>query len=157
QLPNGQIMQSLWQEKFKAPSQVCISRNVKFIYNGQEQVREVQYFTRLVMNSTEVEDAKEAQFTDVTVIHLYTLPDEQLLQVLSNTLVVSKFSNQLVVMHGKSIMSLVRIVPHCLRHPSSTTEDYFFLMEKPGLDISQLGIPYNSVYQDEADQDVNIE
>jgi len=42
------------------------------------------------------------------------------------------------------------MIPHCLKCPSGITEDRFLLMEKPGLDVSQLGILY-SVYQDEED------
>ncbi|KIK25335.1 hypothetical protein PISMIDRAFT_9691 [Pisolithus microcarpus 441] len=150
-----QIARSLWREKFKASTQVCISRNVKFIYNEQERLGEVQYFARLATDSTE-EDAEEARFRDIAILRLYTLPDERLLHLSSNTLVISKSSNQFVVTHVKSIKSVVGMVPHSLRHPSGTIEDCFFLMEKPGLDISQLGIPY-SVYQDEVDQDANIE
>ncbi|KIK22768.1 hypothetical protein PISMIDRAFT_11466 [Pisolithus microcarpus 441] len=130
-------------------------RNVKFIYNEQERLGEVQYFARLATDLTE-EDAEEAQFTDVAILRLYTLLDERLLHISSNMLVISKSSNQFVVTHVKSIKSMVGMVPHSLRHPSGTIEDCFFLMEKPGLDISQLGIPY-SMYQDEVDQDTNIE
>ncbi|KAI6104465.1 hypothetical protein EDD16DRAFT_1481484, partial [Pisolithus croceorrhizus] len=133
-------------EKLKSSSQICISRNVKFIHNGWEQFGEVQYFTQLAMDATE-QDAEKAQFEDITLVCLYTILDNQLLQVLSHTLMVSKLSDQFVVTHVKSIKSIVGMIPYHLKCPSGIIEDCFFLMEKPGLDISQLGISY-SVYQD---------
>ncbi|KAI6110296.1 hypothetical protein EDD16DRAFT_1486727, partial [Pisolithus croceorrhizus] len=56
----------------------------------------------------------------------------------------------------KSVKSIVGMIPYHLRHPLGIIEDCFFLMEKPGLDISQLGELY-SVYQEEEDQSVDIE
>lgn len=103
---------------------------MKFTYNGQERFGEVQYFTRLAMNAM----------------------TEALLKISSHTLISSKLLDELVVVHVKSLKSVVGMIPHRLRHPS---EDRFFLMEKPGLDILQLGIPY-SVYQDDDDLDPDI-
>lgn len=154
-LPNGQIARSLWREKLKSSTQIRISRNVKFIYGERERLGEVQYFARLAMDTTE-QDADEARFEDVALVRLYTIPDERLLQVSSHTLIVSKLSDQFVVVHVKSIRSVVGMIPYRLKHPSGTTEECFFLMEKPGVDISQLGISY-SVYQDEDGHDVDVE
>ena len=44
------------------------------------------------------------------------------------------------------------MIPHSLKCPTGIIEDHFFLMEKPGLNISQLGIPY-SVYQEEEEEE----
>ncbi|KIK10503.1 hypothetical protein PISMIDRAFT_124320, partial [Pisolithus microcarpus 441] len=138
-LPNRQIAQSLWRERLKPVTQVRISRNVKFIYGAQEQFGEVQYFTRLAMDATE--GANEAwQFEDIALVHLYSPPNELLLKKSSHTLISSKLVDELAVMHVKSIKSMVGMIPHRLRLPSGITEDRFFLMEKLGLDISQLGI-----------------
>ena len=82
--------------------------------------------------------------------------DEALLKDSSHTFVSSKLSGEFVVICIKSIKSIIGMIPHCLKRPSGTTEDCFFLLEKPGLDVSQLGISYN-VYQDEDDQDADIE
>ncbi|KAI6119745.1 hypothetical protein EDD16DRAFT_1706451 [Pisolithus croceorrhizus] len=133
-LPNGQIV------------------NVKFTYNGQERFGEVQYFTRLAMNAMTEGTSEAWQFEDIALIRLYSLPDEALLKISSHTLISSKLLDELVVVHVKSLKSVVGMIPHRLRHPS---EDRFFLMEKPGLDILQLGIPY-SVYQDDDDLDPDI-
>ncbi|KAI6132167.1 hypothetical protein EDD16DRAFT_1514885 [Pisolithus croceorrhizus] len=125
------IARSLRREKFKPSTQIRISRNVKFIYGGQERLGEVQYFTRLVLDAAE-EDAEEARFEDIALVS-------------SHVLMVSKLSDQFVVVHVKSIKSVI-----------GTVEECFFLMEKPGLDISQLGITY-SVYQEEDDCSADIE
>ena len=70
---------------------------------------------------------------------------------LQGTLVSSTFLDEFVVAQIKSIKSIVGMIQHHLTRPSGAVEDRFFLMEKPGLDISQLGIPY-SVYQEEEEQ-----
>ena len=102
------------------------------------------------------EDVDEGwQFEDVALIRLYSLPDDSLLKTSSHTLASSKFSAEFVVVHVKSIKSVVGMIPHHLTCPSGAVEGRFFLMEKPGLDISQLGITY-SVYQEE-EQDGDIE
>ncbi|KIK15659.1 hypothetical protein PISMIDRAFT_16356 [Pisolithus microcarpus 441] len=153
-LPNGEIMRSLWQEQFKSSTQIHISRNVKFVYETREWFGEVQYFTRLAIDVTE--DADEVCFEDIALIRLYTFLDEPLLQASSHTLVVSALSDQFIVVPVKSIKSVVGMVPYRLKHLSGIVEDCFFLMEKPGLNISQLGIPY-SIYHNEGDRDADIE
>ncbi|KAI6096254.1 hypothetical protein EDD16DRAFT_1500648, partial [Pisolithus croceorrhizus] len=136
-------------------TQIHISRNVKFMYAGQERLGEVQYFVRLTMDAT-AGDAEEAQFEDIAIIHLYTIPDKSLVQDLSHMFMVSKLSDRFIVTYVKSIKSIVGMIPYHLRHPSGIIDDCFFLMEKPGLDISQLGESYN-VYQEEDDQSADIE
>jgi len=103
-------------------------------------------------------DEEAWQFEDVAVICTYSLLDNSLLNLSlsSHMLMSSTFSDELVVVRIKSIKSVVGIIPHRLKRPSSIIEDRFFVMEKPGLDISQVGIPY-SVYQDEDDQGEDIE
>ncbi|KAL4080511.1 hypothetical protein J3A83DRAFT_4085191, partial [Scleroderma citrinum] len=88
----------------------------------------------------------------IMLIHLYSLPDEPLLKISLHTFVSSMLTHEFIVMHVKLIKSVVGMIPHHLKHPSSLIEDHFFLLEKLRLDISQLGILYN-VYQDKDDQD----
>ena len=90
------------------------------------------------------------------LICIYSLLDDLLLKFSSHTLTSSNFSAEFVVMCVKSIKSVVGMIPHCLTHPAGAVEDCFFFMEKPGLDISQLGIPY-SMYQEEEEQDLDTE
>ena len=104
------------------------------------------------MDAREDVDEEAWKFEDVAVIRTYSLPDDSLLDLSSHTLVSSTFSDELAVVWIKSIKSMVGIIPHCLKRPSGIIEDRFFMMEKPGLDISQVGISY-MVYQDEGDQD----
>ena len=102
-------------------------------------------------------DADEAcYFEDVTLVRLYSLPDQSLSKLSSHTLVSSTFLDEFIVAQIKSIKSVVGMIRHRLTRPSGAVEDRFFLMEKPGLDISQLGIPY-SIYQEEEEQDGETE
>ncbi|KAI6018520.1 hypothetical protein BKA83DRAFT_4058099, partial [Pisolithus microcarpus] len=146
-LPNGQIAQSLWQERLKPVTQVCISRNVK-----------------VDIRSLVLQDANDHLvylwctgmiWRNIALIHLHCPPDRLLLKKSSHTLVSSKLVDEFAVMHVKLIKSVVGMILHHLQLPSSITEDHFFLLEKLGLDISQLGIPY-SVYQEDDDQDAGI-
>jgi hypothetical protein len=41
----------------------------------------------------------------------------------------------------KSILSVIAMVPHTPTLPFGTTEGWFFMLEKPGLDISKLTMP----------------
>ena len=77
--------------------------------------------------------------------------DSEKCNTLQGTLVSSTFLDEFVVAQIKSIKSVVGMIRHRLTRLSGAVEDCFFLMEKPGLDISQLGIPY-SVYQEEEEQ-----
>ena len=104
------------------------------------------------MDAREDVDQETWHFENVEVICTYSLPDDSLLKSSSHTLMSSTFSDELVIVWIKSIKSMVRIILHHLKHPSSIIKDHFFVMEKPGLDISKLGISY-SVYQDDGDQD----
>ena len=104
------------------------------------------------MDAREDVDEEAWRFEDVAVIRTYSLPDDSLLDLSSHTLVSSTFSDELAVVRIKSIKSVVGIIPHRLKRPSGIVEDRFFVMEKPGLDILQVGIQY-SVYQDEDDRD----
>ncbi|KIN96965.1 hypothetical protein M404DRAFT_32804 [Pisolithus tinctorius Marx 270] len=142
-LPNGQIARSLWREKLKPSTQV------HFIYGDRERFGEVQYFARLAMDAT--------KFEDVAIVRLYSLPDEVLLQKSSHTLASSKLLNELVIVRIKSIKSVVAMIPHRLKQPSGIVEDRFFLMEKLGLDVSQVGVPYSVYQDDEDDQGADIE
>ena len=55
----------------------------------------------------------------------------------------------------KDIRSVVSMIPKELALPGSAqNEVYFCMVEKPGLDISDLGVPY-SVYTADEDEDTN--
>jgi hypothetical protein len=92
------------------------------------------------------------QFVDVAIIRMYSLPDEALLQLSSQTVASCIHPNEVVVVNIKNIVSVVAMIPHRPMLPSGVVEDRFFMLEKPGLEISMLGIPDNG-YQDDDDND----
>ncbi|KAG1747507.1 hypothetical protein EDD22DRAFT_958220 [Suillus occidentalis] len=153
---NKQIARSAWRETTKAPEQVRMSRNVKFKVGGQFRFGEVRYFTRLAV---EAEDANEDgdnednwRFLDVAVIQAYSLPDKALLQLSSQMVTSCTRSEQVLAIDVKDIVSVIAMIPHKPKLPSGLTEDRFFMVEKPCLDVSDLGVRY-SAYHDKDNED----
>ncbi|KAG1768973.1 hypothetical protein EDD22DRAFT_771576 [Suillus occidentalis] len=136
-LPNKQIARSAWREMTKPLDQTRMSRNVKLQYDGQIRFGEVLYFTRLSVEA-DIDDDRNWRFADVAIICLYSLPDEDLLQISSQTVVSCSRLADICVVDVKQILSVVAMIPHTPRLPSGVTEARFFMMEKPGLDISPL-------------------
>ncbi len=67
----------------------------------------------------------------------YSAPDKTLLDKSSGALVVSKYkgNDNLEVIKIQSIKAVVAMVPY----PHTQEADYFFLGERMGLDIAQMG------------------
>ncbi|KAG0701436.1 hypothetical protein DFH29DRAFT_990075 [Suillus ampliporus] len=148
-LPNGQIARSAWRETLRPIEQTCMSRNVKLKLSGQIRFAEVFYFTRLAV---EDEDQNDWHFIDVTVVQLYSPPDHALLKCSFQTVVSCMQLDEIAVVNVKSILSVIALVPHTPTLPDGTMEDRFFMLEKPGLDISKLMIPL-----EEEDDDLEVE
>ncbi|KIJ58220.1 hypothetical protein HYDPIDRAFT_178099 [Hydnomerulius pinastri MD-312] len=158
-LPNGQIARSAWRELLKPIEKLRVSRNVKFILNDVIHFGEVQYFTRLAidtrnhgddeeLNEEDLQDDERWQFTDVAIIRPYSVPDQDLLALSYQVLVSCKLLDDILIVNAKNIRSVVAMIPHAPQLPSGVTEDRFFMSEKPGLDVSNLGVPYG-IYEDE--------
>lgn len=95
---------------------------------------------------------------DVVLLQLYSHPDEALLEVSSQTVVSCIQLNEFTVTHVKNIASVVAMIPHKPTLPSGVTEDRFFMLEKPGLDISTLGVRDDENEEDQEDiGDVDVE
>jgi hypothetical protein len=101
----------------------------------------VLYFTRLAVEA-DIDNEDDWQFADVAIIQMYSVPDENLLHLSSQTVASCTHLETFVVIDVKHIISVVAMVPHRPTLPSGVTEDHFFMIEKPGLDISNLGVPY---------------
>ncbi|KAF8833542.1 hypothetical protein BDN67DRAFT_985962 [Paxillus ammoniavirescens] len=152
-LTNGQIARSAWRETLKAPEQLRISCNVKLTLDGNVWVREVQYFTQLAIPRQE----GGWHFSNVTILKLYSKPNAELLQLSSQVLAASKILDEIVICNVKTILSVVAMIPKQLLLPSGEEGDYFCMVEKPGLDISDLGVPYSIYSDDNADNDHDVE
>lgn len=107
------------------------------------------YFTRLAV---EDQDQNDWHFINVAVVQLYSPPDHALLERSFQTVVSCAQLDEIVVVDVKSILSVIALVPHTPTLPDGTTEDRFFMLEKPGLDISKLTIPL-----EEEDDDLEVE
>ncbi|KAG1793748.1 hypothetical protein EV424DRAFT_1335832, partial [Suillus variegatus] len=73
----------------------------------------------------------------VAIVQLYSPPDYVLLQLFFQTV---------------KYISVIAMVPHTPTLPSGTTEDQFFMLEKPGLDISKLTMSI-----EEKEEDLKVE
>lgn len=121
--------------------------------NGTIRFAEVLYFTRLAIvdSESDMDDNEDAwRYLDVAVIQLYSLPDEALLQLSSQTVASCTRVDEISVVDIKTITGVIAMIPHKPMLPSGVVEDRFFMLQKPGLDISDLGVPY-SVYADDDD------
>ncbi|KAG8218063.1 hypothetical protein J3R82DRAFT_6272 [Butyriboletus roseoflavus] len=85
-------------------------------------------------------------------------PDVELLKQLSQVLATSTLLNQLTIVNVKSIQSVVAMIPCKLALLSHGEErvDCFCMVEKPGLDVSDLGVPY-LLDQEEDDNEDSLE
>ncbi|KAG1809193.1 uncharacterized protein BJ212DRAFT_1579764 [Suillus subaureus] len=126
QLPNGQIARSLWKETHFNARQ---SRNVKIMLDGKPRVGEVQYYIECRIDHTRPVEA-------LAVIKLFSLPHQELLRQPHTTFISCQYLGDAgtIVVNVKSIHSVVAMVPHKLND-----EDRFYMVEKPGADVTYLG------------------
>ena len=106
----------------------------QFVNNGSgHQVRfgEVQYYFRCRV--------QENTFT-LAVISVYSEPNPTLLKESAGTVLACQYcgDSSLVVVDFGSIISVVAMVPHHFRG-HDIEEDWRFVVEKPGLDVTRLG------------------
>ncbi|KAG1745052.1 uncharacterized protein EDB91DRAFT_1246564 [Suillus paluster] len=161
-LPNGQIARSAWRERLRSLDKTWISRNVKLSINGQTRFAEVLYYMRLAVADPDADDPDDEagyHFINIAVIQMYSPPDDQLLWLSSQTVISCTLLDEVSIVNVKKIISVIAMIPHKPRLPSGITEDRFFMLEKPGLDIANFGIPYYENLADDAedDEDVNLE
>ncbi|KIK19063.1 hypothetical protein PISMIDRAFT_13954 [Pisolithus microcarpus 441] len=147
-LPNGQIARSAWRESLRPAEQICMSRNVKFLCNGETCCGEVRYFTRLVTAAAD----DNWEFVDVAVIHMYSAPDEDLLRLLNHVVLASHLLNAISVIKVKQIVRVIAMIPRQMVLPRGVEGEFYCMMERPGYDISSWGVPYG-VYADVEDDD----
>ncbi|KAH7881684.1 hypothetical protein F5I97DRAFT_1819345, partial [Phlebopus sp. FC_14] len=76
------------------------------------------------------------------VIIPYSEPNAELLTLSSQVVASYRLSEEIIVINIKKIHSIVGMIPHSIILPSDVRENRFFLVEKPSLDISDLGVMY---------------
>ncbi|KAG1747771.1 uncharacterized protein EDB91DRAFT_1011614, partial [Suillus paluster] len=105
---------------------------------GKTRVAEVLYFTQLPVEAgIDDNDNQIWVWKDVAVISMFSLPDNDLLELSCHTVSSCRLEDDDVcVIDIKSILGVVGMVPHKPTLPSGVTEDRYFMVEKPGLDIA---------------------
>ncbi|KIN93212.1 hypothetical protein M404DRAFT_36291 [Pisolithus tinctorius Marx 270] len=96
-------------------------------------------------------------FVNVTLIQLYTFPDKSLLLLSSQTVISLKLTEEAIIIDVKKIKSVIGMIPHKPTFMSRITEDRYFIVEKPGLDVLQLSIQYNLNRDDDDDEGDDVE
>ncbi|KAG1756115.1 hypothetical protein EDB19DRAFT_1624652, partial [Suillus lakei] len=131
-IPNGQAARTFWKEGTRPNARR--SRNVKFLINNNISFREVQYLFRLQMS-----DGADGVET-LAIVSLYSPPDRHLLEASQCMLWSVEYlgSAALQVIPAKSILSVVAMIPHT-PYSDHTDEKHFFVVEKPGLDVADMG------------------
>ncbi|KAG2741861.1 hypothetical protein P692DRAFT_20879761 [Suillus brevipes Sb2] len=124
-LPNGQTARTAWRATLKPAAKVHVSRNVKFLLDGNIQLGETEPH-----------------------------PDHELLELSFHAASSCKqIEGDIRVIDVKSITDVIGMVPHRPTLPSGVTEDRYFLVEKPGLDIATFGVAYEGPGADDDEDD----
>ena len=118
---------------------------------GNIRCGEVQYFTQVAIRTPD----EDWRFRTLAILKLYSEPDARLLELSFQVVSASKLLDDIIVADVKDICSVVAMIPKELTLPGSArNEVYFCMVEKPGLNISDLGVPY-SMYTADDDDDSN--
>ncbi|TFK45198.1 hypothetical protein OE88DRAFT_1715452 [Heliocybe sulcata] len=136
-LPNGHIARSAWKELQRSNENARVSRMVKVQHNGKSFIAEVLYFMRL----HEALD-RCPPCPPCALIRRYSDPDPTLQELSHGTLssCLPGQSEDILVVDIKTICSVVAMVPHRIKLPGQDlVQDRFFLVEKPGLAMDDLG------------------
>ncbi|KIJ07609.1 hypothetical protein PAXINDRAFT_90134 [Paxillus involutus ATCC 200175] len=149
-LKNGQIARSAWRETLKAVHNLRVSRNVSFSHLAQTRFGEIQYFARLPYHVDN--PAEDYDFHNIALLKLYSCPDQDLVNMSSQTVAACTLTNTLIVVDVKHINTVVVMIPRRMTLPSGVEEDCFCTLSQPGLDASVLGIAYD-IFEDEDDRD----
>ncbi|KAG1837569.1 hypothetical protein DFJ58DRAFT_862856 [Suillus subalutaceus] len=156
-LPNGQIACTAWRETERPPEKLQPARHVKVVIStiivvmvGEIRVAEVLYFTQLPVEVNDNDGDQIWTWKDVAVISMFLLPNKDLLDLSCHTVSSCQHEeDDIRVVDLKSILSVVGMVPHQPTLPLSVTEDRFFMVVKPGLDIATFSV----LYEGDAAQD----
>ena len=110
---------------------------------------EVQFFIQLGQTT---EDGTMF-FNNVAVMKLYSEPDSHLVRESSQVLAALMLLNSIKIIDVKTIKGVVAMILHKIVLASGVEEERFFMLEKPGLDVSDLTVPYNPGHDDTDDVD----
>ncbi|KAG1726244.1 hypothetical protein EDD22DRAFT_961459 [Suillus occidentalis] len=103
-LPNGQTTRTAWRETLKPAAKVRVSRNVKFLLDGE---------IRLAVEDGHDEDGAQAfRWQAVALVLMYSHPDHELLELSFHaTSSCKQIEGDIRVIDVKSITDVVGMVP----------------------------------------------
>jgi hypothetical protein len=135
---------------------INIADMLQLKYQGSVRFGEVLYFTRLSVDAG-LDDDRDWRWHNVALIQMYSHPDNDLLQLSSHTVTSCTRLEDICVIGVKEILSVVAMIPHKPILPSGVVreEGQFFMLEKPGLDLSSVGIM--NVPADDEDNAADLE
>ncbi|KAG1897939.1 uncharacterized protein F5891DRAFT_1191249 [Suillus fuscotomentosus] len=127
-LPNGQVARSAWKENAMS-RQPHIARNVKLSIDGEMSIAEVLFYFNMTIHDETKTFALVPQFSP---------PHAELLRCSFQTVVACHYcgDTSLKLIEVSTIQSVVAMVLH--RFPV-IDDTLFYLIERPGLDIIQMG------------------
>ncbi|KAG2337321.1 hypothetical protein BDR05DRAFT_1005135 [Suillus weaverae] len=167
---------SEWEEEFERIYYQCRVDQIHFIRpcvhlanhlaaegthfrrNDVDEFAEVLYFTQLAVEAVANEDNNEDDEDDeipkltwanVTMISVYSHPDQQLLDLSHGTMWSCTHNGELQLIDVRMITAVVAMIPHCPTLPSGVTEDRYFMVEKTGLDVTLMGVEVEEDDQEE--------
>ncbi|GLB43663.1 hypothetical protein LshimejAT787_1401750 [Lyophyllum shimeji] len=146
-IPNGQVVRSRWMEQ-KSKRSVRRTTIVKFRDGNDIRFADIHYFFRIKFGSIH---------HTLAVATLFTEPDADMFKSSHSTVCSCKLSDDVKAFHVKAIEALVSMVPFFKVAPDGTIitpENEFFLVEKPGLEITQLLDP---VDEEDSDNDEDFD
>lgn len=94
------------------------------------------YYTRLAIEQHE----EEYQFTTVALVRSFSPVDEDVLRASQMTLMLCQKTDSVLAINVQDIISVVAMIPYDLPdEPLEEDEGRYFVMERPGLSVSDFG------------------
>ena len=113
----------------------------------------MQYFTQLTI----ADEDENTEFADVALVQMYSAPNPELLQCSNHVVLASLLMDMISVICVKKITGVIAMIPWRMALPSGMEQEVYCMMEHPGYDISNWGVPYSVYHEgddDDAEQDI---
>ncbi|KAJ7041114.1 hypothetical protein C8F04DRAFT_1303728 [Mycena alexandri] len=143
-LPNGQVARSRWKEINKPLEKLRMARNIKVLCNGKIRFAEVHFYLIFLVDGVP---------TPLAVVSFYGEHHQQLYDASSKTYVTMQHLGEagISVIDIKTIRSVVMLAPdqqYAKMHHDGTEVNRYYLMEKPGLKLMEMGLGEEQLTQE---------
>lgn len=103
------------------------------------------------------ENQQRFNFIDIAVVRMYSLPDHHLLRLSSQVMAASLLLEELKVIRVKCIEGVIAMIPRHIQTHSGSDMTMYCMMERPGYNVSNLGIMYGVYENDDDDEGNDVE